>query len=128
VEALSFSWIFLGGKCVDNYEVLGAVATKSFVVPSGKKWLVLSGYVERDASGTLAIGSYTDADKLMLQLMVAGAGTSNVSWAPSATGGNGSTVIPCIVILKAGQYIKYTWGVAQTTPEVTLNVLEVDAP
>lgn len=101
-------------KIVTNFEELGAVALKKFTVPAGKRWLVYGGYFERDQNATMDIEAYDSSDNAIYRFKDQyGAGVTNLSW--------GADII---VPLDAGMYVKYTWGVAQTTPEVTLLVTE----
>jgi len=118
-----FNWTFPGGRLIDNFATLGAVATISFTVPAGKTWLVFGGTAERDVNATFIVEAYNSADKLLGRLGSQAAGVTSISW------GTMNAVINGLAMqypfqLRAGDYIKYTWGAAQTTPEVRLNVLE----
>lgn len=108
----------------DNYEVLGAVALKKFTVPSGKRWIVWGGYCERDAEGTLLIEIYNAADKLIALILSLAAGTTNQSWGVMCISGANVTKMESPFPLDSGMYVKYTWGVQQTTPEVTCLITE----
>ena len=105
-----------GADVEDNQSTLGAVATKTFTVPAGKRWLVYGGYAERDVGSTLDIAFYTSGDKLIFAFPQVTSGSTNISWGIVATASAQQTTIP--IPLKAGQYVKYTWSMAQTTPEV----------
>jgi len=109
-------------KIVDNCETLGAVTFKKFTVPAGKRWLVFGGSAERDVSATLDIAIYNAGDKLIMANAQVGAGTTTISWGSfyTATANALMNAIP----LDAGSYVKYTWGAAQTTPEVSCLVTE----
>ena len=101
-------------KIVDNFEVLGAVASKTFTVPAGKRWLVYGGYFERDVNATMDIEAYNAANHAIYRFKDQyGAATTNLSWGADFP-----------VPLDAGMYVKYTWGAGQTTPEVSLLVTE----
>jgi len=121
---------FKGGKLIDNFETLGAVTTKSFTVPTGKRWMPLGiMYVERDANATLDIALYNDLDKLLLQLITQlAAGVTNVSYPFNAVDDPTIAAFQALkgMTLKAEWYVKVTWGAAQTTPEVSFPVLEID--
>ena len=112
------------GMIVTNFETLGAVATKTFVVPAGKRWLILSGYAERDANATFDV-KITDADdKTLWQATQVAAGTSQVSMFGGASAASHRWGYP--PLLAAGMKVKFDWGAAQTTPEVALLVVEYD--
>ena len=106
----------------DNSSTLGAVSTKTFTVPSGKRWVVYGGYAERDVGSTLDIAFYTSGDKLIFAFAQVASGATNISWGLVATATAQQLNHP--FPLKAGQYIKYTWSMAQATPEVACLVSE----
>lgn len=110
------------GRIVTNFETLGAVTTKSFTVPLNMRWLVLFGRAERDVSATLDIDVYDASDQLILKMNAVSAATGDVHWTNRAN----NVALWCPVLLETGMYVKYTWGVAQTTPEVSCVVLEYD--
>lgn len=116
--------IFRGGKILDNFETLGAVAFKEFVVPAGKRWLVFGGHAERDQSATLVISATNAADKRIFALAEVAAATSNIDWGTVANSTANRTQYP--FPLAAGMKVRYQYGAAQTTPEVALLVLEID--
>ena len=118
-----FVWTFPGGKPLDNFETLGAVSEKVWTVPPGKLWLIYGGHAERDASATFQVILYTSADKIIMKFHYVSAGTSAVEW-PSGTTFPFHGPWPA----KAGDKLKYEWGAAQTTPEISLLILEIDAP
>lgn len=118
-----FAWNFPGGRIHDIDELVGAVATKSYVVPAGERWKLLGGMVERDTSATLDVRGYNAADHDIYFLSDAVAGTYTVEVPNKADfkrnyGGD--------IILEAGDYIKIVWGAAQTNPRVTIRVLKVE--
>ena len=109
-------------KIVDNFETLGAVATKSFAVPTGKMWLVYGGRAERDVGSTLDIQFYNSDNKLIFAFAQVASGATTISWGLVFTASAQQMNLP--VPLDAGDYVKYTWSMAQTTPEVTCHVRE----
>lgn len=117
-----FVWTSPGGKISDNFETLGAVSSKTWTVPAGKRWVIYGGSAERDQNATLSIVHNTSADKKIMDFHYAVAGTSTICWPCGTSYPMGP------FIAKAGDKIVYTWGAAQTTPEVSLQILEVDAP
>jgi len=106
----------------DNAETLGAVATKSFTVPAGKRWLVFGGSAERDVGSTLDIALYTSGGKQIMAFAQVASGATTVSWGIMATATAQQMTVP--IPLKAAQYVKLTWSMTQTTPEVTCQVSE----
>lgn len=126
-----FVWIFPGGKHISNFETLGAVATKSFTVPADKRWVVQGFmYVERDANATLDIALHDKDDNKIADLITqVAAGTTNLFFPESIAGTAGDLETWKMLknlVLDEGWYVKVTWGAAQTTPEVSFPVLEVD--
>jgi len=127
VHGQPVAFTFIGGKLVTNQETLGAVSSKTWTVPSGKRWVILGGYAERDQSATFRV-SITDAsDKNLMLTELLGAATTDISFGglnnlPWTTGLN-PMQFPFPV--DAGMKIVYTYGAAQTTPEVALLVLEI---
>ena len=115
--------MFPGGKLVTNWKEAGAVDDVTFTVPSGKKWLILWGRSERDASAAFEAIVYTAADKILLYLKTVAAGTTVVNWSPSSS----TYIVISMMILEAGMYVKYTYDATQTNPEVCCVVLEIDA-
>jgi hypothetical protein len=122
---------FKGGIHKSNYETLGAVATKSFTVPSGKRW-IFQGlmYVERDANATLDIALYDADDKKIADMITqVAAGTTNLYFPEAIAASAGDLAVWEMMknmVLQTGWYIKVTWGAAQTTPEVACPVLEIE--
>jgi len=115
----------LFGVLKDNYVAIGAVASKNFTVPAGKRWEVFGGSSKRDVSATLDIEVYNENDKLIMRIPQIAAGVTTVSWGAMLQNVSaGSTPFP--FPMKAGWYVKYTYGAAQTNPEVTLLVSEHD--
>lgn len=117
-----FAWYFQGGKRVTNVETLGAVATKTWTVPTNKRWLIVGGYAERDANATLDLKITDSADKTIMIFDQIAAGVTNIGFGNFDTDGWSFTPF----VLTAGDKIVVTWGAAQTTPEVALLVMEID--
>ena len=109
-------------KILPQCETLGAVTFKKFTVPAGKRWLVFGGSAERDVSATLDIAIYNANNKLIMANAQVGAGTTTISWGSFYTATANALMNP--IPLDTGSYIKYTWGAAQTTPEVSCLVSE----
>lgn len=128
---MGYPWTFPGGRFVSNKETLGAVADKSFTVPSNCLWKMIGVmYIERDASATLDIALY-DPDDLLVTEMVSqfGAGTGNISIPGSLIGVADNLenwLIFKDLVLAEDWYVKITWGATQTSPVVEFPVLEID--
>jgi len=124
------AWTFPAGTVKSNWETLGAVATKSFTVPAGKRWLILGLLsLEVDVDNTIDIGLYDSADKLLggiTQIAAPGAGTY---YFPGQISGTPASLefwkMLKGMLLPAGWYVKITWGAAQTTPEVSFPIVEI---
>ena len=106
----------------NNFATLGAVSTISFTVPADKRWYVYGGTVERDQSAALDVAFYDADDHLIMALSQVAAGTTKISWGFAATAV--LNILNAPLPLDAGSYVKYTWGAAQTTPEVTCYIME----
>ena len=127
----NLTWTFPGGKQLSNFETLGAVATKSFTVPSGKRWVVQGLMsIEVDQDQTIDIGLYDNNDKLLGEItQIAAPGVGKYYFPHQITGTAASLEFWKMLkgmVLDAGWYVKITWGGAQTTPEVSFPVLELD--
>jgi hypothetical protein len=126
----TLAWTSPAGKFVSNFETLGAVATKTFTPPSGKRWVILGFMsIEVDVDHTIDIGLYDSADKLLggiTQIAAPGAGKY---YFPQQIVGTAESLefwkMLKGMVLDQGAYVKITWGVAQTTPEVSFPVLEM---
>jgi len=114
-----------GGEVKNNFATLGAVSTYTFTVPEGRKWHVLCGYAERDVNATFRWDvNDADGNSAFALGSTIGAGVSNI-WIPTTMTANDREVwTGQPLILGGGWTFVYTWGVAQTTPEVSLWVLE----
>jgi len=105
-------------RIVSNFQTLGAVATVTFSVPSGARWIVLYGTAERDQNATFSADIRDASDKVIGHLLDALAAGVTKVYMPS------DSHFPCPCVLEEGYDITFTWGAAQTTPEVALVVLE----
>jgi hypothetical protein len=112
------SWTLLD----DKFATLGAVATKTFTVPAGHRWLVYGGRAERDVNCTLDIEFYNSDDKLIYAFAQITSGGTTISWGVVYTATTHKLSEP--VPLDAADYVKYTWGETQATPEVTCVVAQ----
>lgn len=112
------------GEIKDHFEVLGAVSTKTFTVPDGKIWLVFGGMAERDTSADFSISLFNEADKDLRQLHYTSAAATDIQWGVMRVA---TVQMSGVFLMKAGWYLKYTWGAQQTSPEVGLFVLELPA-
>lgn len=83
--------------------------------------MVYGGRAERDVSATFDCELYNENDKLLMKIGQVGAGTTLVSLG-ALNDGIGAGDFPFPFPMKAGWYIKYTWGAEQVTPEVALIV------
>lgn len=102
---------------VTNFQTLGAVATHTETVPAGRRWLLLGGDIERDAAATLQISIRDTANNVIIRSKTEPAGTTRVDVA--------SLFYTMPQPLDPAWDILVTWGVAQTTPEISLEVLEI---
>lgn len=112
------------GDILSNNETLGAVDTHDFEVPLGRKWLLILGRAERDVNATFDL-DFIDSDgaTVMHHVSQIVAGVSQVE-IPVALTAQEQRMWALGIILGGGQIVRYTWGVAQTTPVVLLQVLE----
>ena len=120
---MSFAWTFPGGKVVPNAETLGAVTTKIWTVPAGKRWLVIGGYAERDASAALDLKVTDSADKTIMIMPRIAAGTTNIGFGNFATD---ATWAFNPFVIDGGMKVVLYWTNPQVTPEVALLALEID--
>jgi len=105
-------------KKVNNFQTLGAVATHTQTVPAAKRWLFYGGSIERDNAATLQCTLTDASDQILVESDTEAAAATRVQLSGLFK------VLPHI--LDAGEKIVLTWGVAQTTPEISLLVLEID--
>jgi len=94
-------------------------------VPANKRWIVLFGIVYRDADASLTITVHRSDDEIIGVLDVASAATGR--WAFPRNNGNYTPKGP--IMLKAGDYIKFTFGAAQgTNAYIGMQYLELREP
>lgn len=120
--ASPFMFTFPGGRPIDNSATLGAVTTISFTVPAGKRWIFLCASAEVDTSATFTAYIYNSSDKRIQIVTSQSAGTITIDMPYGVSNIRSFYFFP----MKAGDYIKFTWGAAQGTPEVSCTVLELD--
>lgn len=133
---LNFSWMFPGGRVVDNRSttalVNNTVKSESITVPANKRWLVIGGAMQNADNVTRICQAvvYNEADQLLFQIFYASLATTVRGYFPSEASDTYRTAICYPLILEAGQYAKLTWqaGGASTggTAEFSFMVLEID--
>lgn len=97
-----------------------------YEVPSGKKWIVIGGIVNRDVSSTMSVRAYNSSDEIIHQFISEGAATGITTW-PHTTGTTGNMQGVRAIILDEGDYVKLTFGTAQgASAEASCVVVEVD--
>lgn len=113
-------------KKKNNYVATAAAFSESVlrhkaVVPAGKRWFLIGGYVKRDASETIIVTARDTSDNNILKLLDETASTSGVAY-PEADFQFGSPTV-----LDAGEYIDFTFGGNQGAGAyLSCIVLEVD--
>ena len=110
-------------EIVTNVETLGAVATKTWTVTANKRWIIYGGYAERDVAATLDLKVTDSADVTIHLMPQIAAGVTNIGFGNFASD---STWHFEPFPLDAGMKVVLTWGVAQTTPEVALLVVQIE--
>lgn len=120
-------------KKINTYEVYAASGTDYWVdtthykaeVPADKRWVLLYGQVDPDASATVAVHIKNTADKILTLLTNVAAGTAIIS-VPN-TVASSTTLNSGLYVLDAGEYIYVTFGAAQGTgADANFSFLEVD--
>lgn len=97
----------------------------TLTVPTGYRWLVIGGAVNRDVSGTLAVVGKDTSDKLIYVFHEEGASTTHSAWPANAAAVKESDYNG-VPILDPGEYVEFTFGAAQSTAcSVSCVVLEV---
>jgi len=134
---LSFNWIFLGGRILDNYatsswSTADTVVEREITVPTGKRWFILGGIAHNgdSVSRNIRVELFNENDKRLMMLLpstsVGAGGDINILSSLS------SNYIPGFpIVAKEGWYVKITWlagsgGDASGNMESALVVLEVD--
>jgi len=110
-------------KIYEVDELVGAVAGKTYTCPANRRWLFLTGRIERDTSATLVVNLKNASDHVYMGLTYETAGTTNleVPNLPDQKQNYGGKA----ALLTPGDYINIEWGAAQTNPRVTLRFLEI---
>ena len=83
---------------------------QKYTVPSGKRWYLIGGVVNRDVSKTLTITACDTSDKIIHSVAFASAGTGKHNY-PTGVAGTANLHRP--IILDAGEYIHIVFGDAQ---------------
>jgi len=122
-------------KKFNNYEidpVTGLkvlwLSTTSFraVVPTGKRWFVIGGVVNRNVSSTLTITIRDSSNALILRIQYLAAATGISLW-PSTYSDIANMDIVNPIPLDAGEYFDLLFGTAQDAGSyASCMVLEVD--
>jgi len=128
---MNTTFTFKGGKIVSNFETLGAVATKTWTVPTGKRWVPMGLlYAERDANATFDAKVTDGSDKPIIPALTTqiAAGVTNLGFPKDCPDDGSIAAFRALkgMVLKAGWKVVLTWGAAQTTPEISFPVLEID--
>ena len=114
---LTFS--YPGGKIVSNQGTILTQQTKTFTVPTGRRWLVLYGHSERDNSATFDPFIYdSSGNKLGRLSKQIAAGVTDVFIPEDAA-------FPQLPLLESAYYVRYEFGDTQTSISLSLVVLEV---
>lgn len=111
-----------GGKLVFYYAAQGAIDDKQIRPGAGKKWKVLSLYVERDQSATLDLVYRSGSDEIEVITQIA-AGTTNLTFPQDLTG-VGDIAAWNAMIATQSVFLFIKFGATQTTPEIGYVVLE----
>lgn len=96
----------------DNLKFDSDTAQK-YIVPAGKRWLLIGGNVNRDVSSTLLVRLHDAANKVILTLANESAGTGVTVFPNGGTNDENFRPIGPI-ILDAGEYVRILFGTAQT--------------
>lgn len=124
-ELKSAKYQLQGGVVLHNLQDIGAVDTVNFTVPLGRKWLPLGGKTERDVNAAFYQNLYDPGPTNMIMAIDGfGAGVTTLSF-PEASNINAASGFWGRCWLQSGWVLQYSYGVAQTNPEVSLVVLEV---
>jgi len=114
-----------GGEILSLVETHGAVTEYIYVVPGGKKWTLLTAYIERDVNATLDLFIRDPNLQVLWQITQLAAGVTN-PFLPSDLPQIDEREVWCGKLLQLGGFfqVRIVWGVAQTTPVTRLMVLE----
>ena len=117
-------------KKVDNYAIDATggglwttTTTYKIVCPTGKRWVLIGGVINRGVSATVNVIVYNASDEPIQFLYYAAASTGTSGYPSSTNAGNG------VPILDVGEYVLATFGAAQNAASyMTCLVLEVPYP
>ena len=117
---------FIDGELKPQYVAHTNITEYSYVVPKGKKWLLIGGRVRRPTTCTLVM-YITDPDDHDVLLIIDCFSGDVDAWYPAVATGktNINAVFP--LVLEEGWSIKIVWSVEQASTSTTCCVLEVDA-
>lgn len=106
--------------------VWDSVTQHQFVVPGGKRWIVIGGAINRNAAETVSTAAYDLADNIIVQIDYQSAAASTTVWPSTAASG----AIPQFpfggLVLDSGEYIRLTFGGNQGAGAwITCMVLEL---
>lgn len=97
----------------------------TMIVPAGKRWILLGGVVNRDASSTLTIYVKDASDNIIHLVLYSGATAALTTWPDNAD--SEKTYIFHPIILDVGEYVEFSFGAAQGAGAfLSCVVLEVD--
>lgn len=131
------SWTFnYAGRIVDNVNTTALVnnTLKTVVVevPAGKRWVVMGGMIENidNVTRICQVIISNNADAIIFQIFYHSLATTIRGYFPMRHADLFRTANPQILILAAGQKIKFTWQAggasAGGTTEYSLDVIEQD--
>jgi len=125
---MAFAFTFPGGKLLDKYILVGSDETEEkLTVPNGKRWLFFGGAVKPDTSAAVLVELCNSDDKVILTILpTATAGTAILSMLEQRSVATNPALYAGLP-MKAGDYLKITFGAAQgAAAYVTAIVLEAD--
>lgn len=103
-------------RLITNYDIdatAGGLWTDTthfkVTVPTGKRWKVLGGVINRDANQTVVVDVYNSSNDIILRLDSRSAGTGITEF-PSQ---NYNSYVATGLYIDAGMYIQATFGAAQ---------------
>lgn len=126
---MNYSEILTLGRKINNRLLDSSTwlttSTHKFVVPTGKRWFVLGGIVNRSDAATLEIKVADTSDLTIDYIDTQAAGTGITAWPNDTVDAKISTSYP--KILDAGERISLVFGAAQgATAYISCIVIEVN--
>jgi len=106
---------------VDNYKLAGNVSSTEITVPTGKKWMLYGGFIERDANASLKVTIKNSGGNTLFESDLLAADTTNITY---GVFGDSSIPISHPIPMDAGSIIAISWGALQTNPRVCAVVKE----